>query len=436
MTIQSALQAVEPHDSHAALLAEILAINSELSNLQSRVSRLAQKMATRQAAVAFDEYSSDVLQAVSDAMGRPERVAEDRALGDAQVTVRVTGVDDVMSSRRHVMLHGTDGRPLNAPCGLSNVDGSGEEREPEGWDESQMGPWSLRAQARAEERGYWPPKPDNMDGGGDTMEAAPAIMEPPLEPAPQAPKATPTPRVPQSPACQSVLTLYGDSALTPAEISRHLKINSSSVGCYLSMGRKAGDPRVVKGDAARRPKAPEQQEAEDEVVDVVETVIVPVDESAPEPQEPARPVQANEPETRIFRRVPRFEEDEGPARLRIPSVPAPAPKAKPVEAPAEEPRGTPMDDFPADKIMDVDVESLKVHGPWGSVDVVRPFARSLERMVDGNTYDVDTLRDLGPWPRTDAMKDHFSVMRRKLAAVGIDLVSVNKFMFRVRRVEG
>jgi hypothetical protein len=362
MTLQSVLQAVEPHDSDAAVLAEILAINSELSDLQGRVSRLAQQLATRQVVVPFEEYSEGVLSAVADAIGLSE-------------------------------------------------------------DQLQ------------------PSSPDNMDGRSDTMESAPAIMEPPLEPAAEGLEEEPYIRiplkhyVPASPACQKVLDLYGETTLTPAEMARQLDMNRSSVGSYLAMGRKASDPRVVKGDAARRAEAPEPQEGDEDGAEVVETVIVPVDESAPEPQEPAEPVQSEQPETRVFRRVPRFEEDEGPTRLRIPSVPAPAPKAKPAETPTEEARVTPISGFDADKIMVVDVDALKIHGPWGSVDVVRPFARSMERMVDGNTYDVDTLRDVGPWPRGDAMKDHFSVMRRKLAAIGIDLVTVNKFMFRVQRLE-
>jgi DNA-binding CsgD family transcriptional regulator len=353
MTIQSALQAVEPHDPKDALLAEILSINSDLSDLQSRVSRLAQQIAARQVDVSFPDYLEGVLQAVADAIGLPE---------------------DLMR-----------------------------------------------------------PTPGEANGSADTLEAAAADTE--------AGSYKPIPMkhyVPASPACRKVLDLYGETTITSAEIARQLDMNRSSVGSYLAMGRKANDPRVLKGDAARRSAAPAAKEPEELTAeDIVETVIVTVDEpSDPTPQQ-AQPehVEAGLSSVRVFRRPPRVaDEDEGPARLRIPSIPAPKPKFMPVAA-AEAPQPKPTADFNPDKIMVVDVEALKIHGPWGSVDVVRPFARSMERMVDGGTYDVDTLRDLGPWPRTDALKDHFTAMRRKLAAIGIDLVAVNKFMFRVQRLE-
>jgi hypothetical protein len=387
MSTHSILKAVEPHDLSSAVLAEILAINSALSDLQGRVSRLAQQVATKNVIVPFNDYADGVLAAVAQAL-------------DVQ--------------------------------------------EPEGWDEAQMGPWSPSAQARAEERDLWPLKVDNMDGGCDTLDAAAATMEAPLEPADGGSKVepyTPIPLkhyVPASPACQKVLDLYGETTITSADIARQLDMNRSSVGSYLAMGRKANDPRVIKGDAARRSEAPATSEPEEELKaeNIVETVIVTVDE----PSEPTDPpelqtIEAGLSSVRVFRRAPRDDEDEGPARLRIPSIPAAPPKFMPVEKPAQELQRTTATDFDPGKIMVVDVEALKIHGPFGSVDVVRPFARSMERMVDGRTYDVNTLRDLGPWPRVDALKEHFSGMRRKLAAIGIDLVTVNKFMFRVQRLE-
>jgi hypothetical protein len=348
MSTQPILQTVEPHDPNAAVLSEILAINSALSDLQGRVSRLAHQVATKKVVIPYDDYADGVLKAVADAIGLPE---------------------DLM------------------------------------------------------------------------QRAAPDALEPAAE-APTVEPYTPIPLkhyVPASPACQKVLDLYGETTITSAEIARQLDMNRSSVGSYLAMGRKANDPRVLKGDAARHSEAPVPAEPEEELKaeGIVETVIVTVDESSEPAAQPVEPqtIEAGLSSVRVFRRLPKVDEDEGPARLRIPSILAGAPKFMPVAAPTEPQKPAPVAEFDTDKIMVVDVEALKIHGPWGSVDVVRPFARSMERMVDGKTYDVDTLRDLGPWPRVDALKEHFSGMRRKLAAIGIDLVAVNKFMFRVQRLE-
>jgi len=347
MTAQSILKAVEPHDHNDAVLAEILAINSALSDLQGRVSRLAQQMVTRQATIPSETDLEGILNAVSEALSAPE---------EASCSVPATPEGSVV----------TENEADSAPLPLKHYE-------------------------------------------------------------------------PQSPACQKVLDLYGDTTLTPAEISRRLGMNRSSVGSYLAMGRKAKDPRVVKGDAARRSAAPAAAEAgaDLEAEEIVETVIVQVDEPfAPSRHEVPEEVSAGLSSLRVFPRVPRYSEDDdaSPARLRLPSIPA-APKAKVVETYNEEPRREPATDFDPSKIMVVDVEASQIHGPLGVLEVARPFARSMERMADGGTYDVDTLRDLGPWPRTDAMKGHFSVMRSKLASIGIDLVTVNKFMFRVRRLE-
>jgi hypothetical protein len=387
MSTQPILQPIEQHDPNAAVLSEILAINSALSDLQGRVSRLAHQMATKKVVVPFEAYAEGVLKAVADAIG---------------------------------------------------------EQEPEGWNEAQMGPWSPLAQTRAEERGVWPVKVDNMDGGSDTLDAAAAIMEAPLEPATEGSEVepyTPIPfkhYVPASPACQKVLNLYGETTITSADIARQLDMNRSSVGSYLAMGRKANDPRVLKGDAARRSEAVTQLTEEDDpdFAEVVETVVVVVDEPSEPSALESQSIPAGLSSVRVFRRpLKEADEDEGLARLRIPSVPAAPRKFMPVDPSIEKPQPKPVAAFDADKIMVVDVEASKIHGPLGTIDVARPFARSLERMTDGGTYDVDTLRDLGPWPRIDALKDHFSTMRRKLAAIGIDLVSVNKFMFRVQRLE-
>jgi hypothetical protein len=384
MTAQSILKALEPHDPNSAVLSEILAINSALADLHVRVSRLAEMMATTAVVLPERESYGNVLAAVAKAMGSQS--------------------NPPAPSNRDVS---TDGEASSgvAPQGEAPLAGTGSE-------------------TLADHEGHC------AKGAGEDESSAADLCS---DPAPIIPLKH---YVPQSPAFETVLDRYAETTITSAEIARQTGIKRSSVGAYLTMARKANDPRVLKGDAARRSEAPVADEPEEELKaeDIVETVIVQVDE----PSEPVTPVPAERAglSSIVFRRPPKVvDEDEGPARLRIPSVPAAPPKMMPVAPPAEEPKRTPVGDFDPGKIMVVDVEALKIHGPFGSVDVVRPFARSMERMVDGGTYDVDTLRDLGPWPRTDALKDHFSSMRRKLAAIGIDLVTVNKFMFRVRRLE-
>lgn len=88
-----------------------------------------------------------------------------------------------------------------------------------------------------------------------------------------------------------------------------------------------------------------------------------------------------------------------------------------------------------DKILVVDVDNLRVYGPTGTLDVSRPLARVLAHMADGGVYDIKTLREIGDWNTNEAMKDHFNMMKPKLADIGVELVQVNKVMFKVRRAD-
>jgi len=194
----------------------------------------------------------------------------------------------------------------------------------------------------------------------------------------------PAPTERRSSNFERALDLWGDTTLSAGEIASRLGLQKSSVSVYVAQGRSAADSRVRKGDAARG----------------------------------------------------RVTSNDAPARLRVPSVPAaPILIQKPVDAPKPVVAPVAQPDFDPHKIIAVDVDSLRVCGPAGDIPVSRPFAHALSRMADGGTYDVATLRDLGPWPAVDAMKEHFRIMSPKLAAIGVDLVTVNKFMYRVRRLE-
>ncbi|MBB4042033.1 hypothetical protein GGR34_003718 [Microvirga flocculans] len=232
------------------------------------------------------------------------------------------------------------------------------------------------------------------------------------------------PRVPASPAQPTqkdrVLGLYASTLLNPAGIARETGIKPSSVGAYLSMGRKAKDRRVVEGDAARAvarqagaPPAPKDDRDEDFATAVAATLERP----APRAERKPAPVPA-----------------EPPARLRLPSAPPPPrvlPKAAP--APSVSPPPEPPADWDPDIIMLVHVEAQRIDGPLGELPVSPPFALTMERLQDGGVYDNKSLQALGGWPSEGAMKEHFRIMRPKLARIGVDLVEVNKFMTKVRR---
>lgn len=187
------------------------------------------------------------------------------------------------------------------------------------------------------------------------------------------------------PNYERVLDLWSETKLNARGIADELGLQPSSVSVYVSRGRSLKDSRVLKGDAARAAHASA------------------TGERATGFRLPSAP----------------------PAPIKI-SAPIVAPR--PVETP------TPRPDFDPDKIIVVDVDALRAYGPAGDIPVTRPFAQALSRMADGGTYAVETLRDLGPWPAVDAMAEHFRGMRPKLAAIGVDLVAVNKFMYRVQRL--
>lgn len=250
----------------------------------------------------------------------------------------------------------------------------------------------------------------SAEGAG---EDDPSAMDRHSDPAPT----TPTQK-------ERVLAVYAATVLSPAEISRETGIKQSSVSAHLSMARKAEDERALKGDAARAAlKAaaelnPEAPVAEDE--DLAHAVVrtIPAAPAKPSP----RPVSSKE----------------APPRFRLPSAapakPAPAPTV-PVE-PTVVPAAEPAPDFADDIVMVVHEESLRIYGPLGDLEVARPFALAMTRLQDGGLYDNKTLQAIGGWASEGAMKDHFRLMRPKLARIGVDLYEVNKFMTKVRRLEG
>jgi hypothetical protein len=352
-----AAQAAEP----AAVLPELLGILSELSNLQARTARLAQMLVTTSVVVKADPELDQVLADVSD------------------------GLQDQPASEQPAEETATESTgPSNCDVSADGEASSGA--VPQG-EAPQAGTGSEMLADREEH---------SAKGAGEDEASA---MDHHSSPAPTVPSERRY-SVVRSDKSDAVLNLYAETTLTSAEIAGKVGTGRSSVTAYISIARTAGDPRVAKGEAARKALL----------------------------------------DQRVRASVNQAPERDSAPRLRLPSAPsavlvaAPATKSAELPKPVEKP--APRADFDQDKIMVVDVAFLKVHGPCGVIGVSKPFALSLERMADGGTYDVETLRDLGAWPRVDALKEHFRIMRPKLAAIGIDLVAVNKFMFRARRVEG
>jgi len=214
-----------------------------------------------------------------------------------------------------------------------------------------------------------------------------------------------------------VLDVYASTTLNQVEIAGQTGDKLSSVRAQISLGRKAKDERVLKGDAARA-----AARAAFLATDPDETFAAAVALTAPEPPRTVAP--KSKPAA-----------DDGPPRFRPPSaspVKAMAPKA--FEAPAVQVK--PSIDIDADVIMVVDEANLQIYGPLGALNVSRPLACSLTRLQDGNLYDNKLLQAVGEWPSETSMKDHFRAMRSKLARIGVDLFEVKNFGFKARRLEG
>ena len=223
---------------------------------------------------------------------------------------------------------------------------------------------------------------------------------------------------------EAVLIRYSMTATqTAAQIGDQLGLKSATVRDYLRAAREAKDPRVLKGDQARR--------ATDQPVAAAP------DTASTKPRSGL--VLSASPGKRTLPEEPR-------AQLRLPSAPPPAlkrdvgasPKAATV-LPARAGRA-PQPASPVKRIIPhgddlrVDLRNLRLHGPLGDMEVARNLALTLHKMRDGNAYDIKTLAETGGWIDIKSMLDHVGLNRTGLEKIGINFVAINKIMCRVRRV--
>ncbi len=75
-----------------------------------------------------------------------------------------------------------------------------------------------------------------------------------------------------------------------------------------------------------------------------------------------------------------------------------------------------------------------VHGPTGSIPAPFELLRVLEKLSNGDLYDVRTLADAGLL-EVDALRELLNAWAEKLEDVGIELMKVGREMYRARRVE-
>lgn len=348
----------------AETLSEVLGILSDLADLQVRVSRLAKALATNKIVIPANDDADEVQQAVADALKEQSASEETSCPQREPVALCDRGgiLQESAGKEQRNTMGVTVGETTTECTSSSNRDVSADGEPSSGAVPQDEAPQvGTDSEMLADREGR------HAKGAGED-EASAADRR--SDPAPTAPRLN----------YERTLDMWGETNLTAREIAAQIGLQPSSIGVYVSQGRREKDPRVLKGDAAR----------------------------------------AGEPTTGF--RLP----SAPPAPIKI-SAPVEAPK--PVEAPAPRP------DFDPDKIVVVDANALRAYGPTGDLTLTRPFAHVLSHMADGGTYGVQQLRDLGPWPSVDAMTQHFSLMRPKLAAIGVELVTVNKFMYRVQRLE-
>jgi hypothetical protein len=169
-----------------------------------------------------------------------------------------------------------------------------------------------------------------------------------------------------------VLGCYASTTLSVKEIAKKAGVPRNSVSPYLSMARRTGDPRVLKGDEARKER---RKLAPLRIKSFLQKRL-------DEPQEPVR----------------RLEPGSG-------------------------------------RILVADVATLTIHGPTSSFRTSRPMVRTLAKLADGGVYDAKTLQEAGLWGSIELMRESFSRAVPTLEGAGIDLIKVGREMFKVRRAE-
>lgn len=244
-----------------------------------------------------------------------------------------------------------------------------------------------------------------------TDAAPPSVVpaEPPAAPKPPQPQPAPQealladdrPTV-FGPMAEQVLELWSTTSLSQEQIALRVGCGRDSVRAFVSQGRAAGDRRGF----ARKPIKADPPAATAPAAYAVK------------PQSPASPhsKEEREPPVSGFAK-PVTQAPFTPADLAPLMGIGQRPDAKITEA----------------SVVGIDPVGCIIRGPLADWTTDAPTMRTIRKMnVPGGLFDKKTLLEAGRWPGIETFERRLPLMKRHLAAIGVDLVDLKGAGCRIR----
>lgn len=199
------------------------------------------------------------------------------------------------------------------------------------------------------------------------------------------------------------MNLWATTDLTRQQIAARVGCAENSVSAYVSIAKKAGDPR---GNA--RSVEPDAKIAELKAAAQPKPVLI----------KKAAPVES---------------EERGPTMAGIAKAVARKPFDQPTPPPAKPTRliGVTIDQ--PGSVVSIDSNMLVVACPGGDWQASKPVIRTIAKMRNGDLFDCKTLADAGDWASVDYFINQAKAWQRDLAALGVELVIMPKVGARLRR---
>lgn len=254
-----------------------------------------------------------------------------------------------------------------------------------------------------------------------------------------------TPNTKQS---DRILDLYAETLMSSDEIAREVGCPTGNPSAYISSGRRQGDGRVFKGDAAREAHRKGRAltlyattkkklvEIDREIGARSGTTSNLIDEARGADDAQAR--QGDE--LRGMFRKPAEPPASGREDPRVSSPPAeppppPASKPEPAEDAVDRDRAQALLTGDAERVIVVDTVAGKIHGPGGMWTTTQRVAKTLAPLSDGRLYGFKRVMDAGKWEKEGDIFMRVPEWTAGLAKIGVTLIHTKHIGLKLNRAE-